>query len=808
MALWQVYILQPGGLTPSPVHHLSEALDTVVGLSLGHGHLEVLNGSLTSGGLEGLESVVEREELLGNPLFAPDGRPAAPGVVPPGPAGPEGGPIPEPSGPGGFPIPEPRPGTGAGGLPIPGHIHPPPPGDCEIIREACEAWLIDAVNAGLPPLPLPPAVTAWADNIDRIELLGRCAGDIMVIHGHDFGSPKPPHVHLIMKVRGECEVVPVDPADWSDTRITVTLPDGVMPGPVGFYDAQQAESERNRYNREVARYNRGVRQVATASKCLGRPLDLPTFSPAEDRIPCPPGTSVNMVEAGLPLIRSFTVASDTLSGTEIVAAPEDELVLRWNVENADTIALEHRWETGSASVREVLTNDAIGSSWYLGAGNHEEFGVSTYRLTARNACGPVEATAQVVRSQRPRLSIERIEVTQSIQTAEHDVPLVRQKPTLVRAYATHGLNGFGGLDTVANVTGRLRVRSGGSLSSWFSPVNGVVPTPPDPPLPDPAAAIDLPENPDPTQTDHTLNFIIPEALCVGTIDVEVELRVNDFGAPPGLPGFSERVSALFERIVTFHSRRQLKMRYIPATVVPDPNGNVTISIIASNPPTDDECRSYLLETFKFLPTMPSSIERLEGVDCTFHMDRTVLNTPWGSFQIDSGWSESLIYDVEANTALFWLGLIRTCELLGSTGTICSEDHDALWAILVPIMGVWGRANGIPGREYITPMLDGRPGVVGTGAHELAHCLNQHHLVGAGCANGGSPSGDPFEGSTNPSEWPDGGQILPERAVPFDIIRNQTIVDGGSDGVWDLMSYCRTRWTTPKRWQMIFDFVGG
>jgi hypothetical protein len=157
--------------------------------------------------------------------------------------------------------------------------------------------------------------------------------------------------------------------------------------------------------------------------------------------------------------------------------------------------------------------------------------------------------------------------------------------------------------------------------------------------------------------------------------------------------------------------------------------------------------------------------------------------------------------VEANAFTFLLGILRMCEMFGFTGVVCAEDHDAYWAVLVPSTGVWGKANGTPGREYITPMH------AISGGHELAHCLNQHHIAGAGCSGGGNPAANPFEPTTDPANWEDGGGIPADVAVPFDVIRNRTVTDE-EDGVWDLMTYCQTRWTTPQRWQMMFDFIGG
>ncbi|MBV9929259.1 MAG: hypothetical protein JOZ96_29875 [Acidobacteria bacterium] len=808
MAIWDVYILRPGDLPQSPVNELPRALDVVVGLSLGHGHLEALSGSLTRGGLEGLDGLIGREELLGNPYFPPGGGLDDPGSPFPDPGDPFGDPFPEP-------FPDDGPGGGPDDGPIPGHLYPPPFDESELIREGCEALLIELTNEGLPPVPTAVAGgsvagAVWADNIESIELLGRCAGDTIVVNGHDFGSPQPTGVNLVMKVNGACAIVPVAPANWSDTRIEVVLPVGVMPGPVGFYNSLAAEAARGIYNGEVNRYNEAVRELMAASKCLGQPLDIPTFpvaAPGSDYIPYPPETDVNVVEVGLPVINSFTAATDSSAGTVVVVDPEDELVLRWDVENVDAIAVRRLSSTG----QRVITDDVRLSSYELGRSGHDDFGENTYSLTARNVCGEIDATVRVILSKRPRLAIERIEVTQSIQTAENDVPLVRLKPTVVRVYGTHGLDGFGGKERVDNVTGRMRVHSGGAWSSWFSPINHVAANPPDPPLPDPDSSIDLPESPDPMRTNDTLNFVIPESLCDGLMSIEVEMRVDDFGAPSGPqgspedspqtgPGFDELVSETFQSVVTFRQRQGLKMRYIPATFVADSGGSAHFRIVASNPPTEDECRDFLLETFKFLPTMPSSIERLEDVDCTLHADRADLSTPWGTISIDSGWSESLRYDVEGNAILFWLGVLRACEMISFTGVECTDDQDSYWVVIVPVEGGWGRANGIPGREYFTSMEDVK------GAHELGHCLNQHHLVGAGCSGGGDAVASPNEPTTDPANWDDDGEILPDVAVPFDVIRNDTRIDP-EDGVWDLMAYCRTRWTTPQRWKAIFDFIG-
>jgi hypothetical protein len=249
--------------------------------------------------------------------------------------------------------------------------------------------------------------------------------------------------------------------------------------------------------------------------------------------------------------------------------------------------------------------------------------------------------------------------------------------------------------------------------------------------------------------------------------------------------------------VRFFERKPLVLRFIPAEVTPDvADGNPTITMATtSNPPTADECRTFLIETMGPLPVTADSIERLDGFSVTLSLDRIVLATPWFTWDINSGWSESLAYDVEANAFTYLLGLLRLCEL-GTTFGLCAEDHDAIWAVIVPVTGVWGRAND---REFITPFT------VRTSTHELAHCLGQEHLANSGCSGGNNPITGGSD-ITDAANWEDSGQIVEDKAVPFDVLRNQTVTDS-DNGVFDLMTYCPTRWVTSRRWNRIFDHVG-
>ena len=255
------------------------------------------------------------------------------------------------------------------------------------------------------------------------------------------------------------------------------------------------------------------------------------------------------------MIHYFHATTDTEEGTEIVVEPGDDLVLRWNLENADTIRLAELTPNGT----EISTTpiDANSSSFELGPPSHTEFDVHRYRLRATNECGTAEAIVRIVGSKRPRLAIQRIEVTQGIQTLDADVKLVAGKPTVVRTYITHALDGFGD-NTVPLVKGSMSVYSNGIYKGSFYPVNGVLPAPPDPPAPDINAAItvrDLGDPPPPgLAPNDTLNFVIPASLGNGTLDLRVSVRVDNFG-PEGEPGFSESVTAEFDDFIFHRANR-------------------------------------------------------------------------------------------------------------------------------------------------------------------------------------------------------------------------------------------------------------
>jgi hypothetical protein len=771
---------------------LPQALDVIAGLSRGHGRFEALAHAFDRDGIDGIDRAIEWGEATGDPTF---GSPDPDGVPGHGRGGKPGLGDPEPD----------LTGHGTDSFPI--HVPPgdltPPTDPCELVREACEGLLIDTITNGASDMPAgarPARPGARADNIDRVDLLdGRCAGQRIVVRGHDFGAlstvliggRQVPTRALVMMVGGECTRVDVEPAKWHDNRIEATLPENVTSGPVGIYDPSAIEL----HNRWSSRANRAAQDVIVASKCLGTPMKFPSSGPAAQivaptvGVPCPPVTDHNVIRAGRPIIGHFTALGGGESGTEILVDPSDSITLTWSVINSDSITLDRLSSDGPDFAGQPSVLNPGGSSWSLGPAAHSRATIFRYRLTATNGngCGSVSAQVRVLASKRPGLGIDNIEVTHGIQTPANTVPLVKGKPTVVRVYASHARDGFvvtgapdERTDVVPSVGGRLRVRREGeqSWSVWLDPINASTETPPSITLPKPVAR---------TKTNDTLNFSIPPQLCDGTLSIEVEVSVRNFAVPPGeTRGFSDRVQKRFDGFV-FHPRRSLAIKFIPVTVASDLSGVVTVPTGISNPPTNSQCTRFLGETLKFLPTSAVSISRHEYLSVTLRADSVTIPLPGGGPPL----VEAVGYDISGNVILRLLALLHQ-----------QVDDTSIWAILVPAVptasgigwGIWGQAASIPGDVYMTPIGTAQANEAG-GAHELAHCLNQEH-ISLQCGGGLTASG----GDT-PEDWGENGGILAD--VPFDVTRNATV----TGTVSELMTYCPPKWASPQRWQRVFDYLG-
>jgi hypothetical protein len=776
--LYQAAFIASGGDSKA----LNRAFSRIVRFSRAELALESLHHSLTTGGQGAVSDQMAWGLAFARGPFCSGGMPDASPVIDPGDGGwgedPDGDPW------GGGPQGDPWGG-------IPGGWNPPDFGGlCDdppwppipeegSLRLGCEGMLIDIFNAEAPSLRLLGRRSAWADNIENIELEGSCGGDWMVIQGQGFGDTQPDNVALIAHTDQGCRELEVEADNWSATEIRVRLPDGILSGPVGFYDRLAT----NAFNAWIGEMNASAARILSASACLGKPLVFPTLHTTL-AIPCPPQTGVNRIAVGLPIIHYFNGSAGEAAAERVLLSPNQTLELTWDVENASSLTLTRVTAAGPDipggypfGVQQYLP--VTGSSAItLEPSTHIFIETASYRLRAENDCGHVDSFVRVLLTRRPELEIVDIEVTQGMQTADGEVALVAGKQTVVRLIGTHAMAEIGQA-SLPGVWGRIRYFNDEfpEGTGWDAPINNSLTRPPEP---DFGARIDLPTNPNLGVTNHTVNFLIPETLCQGSLDIEVELRVYDAGGSDEFEGYGETVRQRFDGF-EFRERKPIRIRYIPVTVEPDATATLNMAPGISNPPTDQECRELIEESLQQIPARAESIARHDSYSIRISLDRTIIETPFGEF------SRSLGYDIFGNAHLEWIRIIRICAFIDITGLLCPEDDDAYWAIIVPSDGGWGRAH-IGGREYLTPYR------ASTAAHELAHCLNQQHL-GVACPNGSSAPG-----GEDPADFENGGVVT---GVPFDILNNRA----GSINDFDLMTYCNNRWVSAQRWQQIFDFVG-
>ena len=660
-----------------------------------------------------------------------------------------------PDGPGtpGLPWPDPGPAPddpwGPGPLgPDDGPCPPPIPDRCELERQHCWTELMRRVRREGVRLPdLNDHV--HADGIAQVEADDACGGDTAVILGTGFGESQPDNLDVMIKTADGC--APAAVIEWSDTRIEIELPEDVRSSCVGFLDRDRADRNAD----ETARFNGHIESMNDLLTCL-RMGRVPTMAPPSLDA-CPPCTDVNRLRAGPPVIRWFRADGDD----ETIAEPGDRVELTWLVSNADDLRLERVSTPGPDLGGATSLSDPPGTSHLLTAAAHTSPELWRYRLTATNDCGTVSADVVVVATASPRLAVGTIEVTQGIQTVPHDVRLVTNKRTVVRATLSHGLGGFGS-NTVPDVTGRIRIRQvGGTWSPWFDPINGSSPT-----APTPGASITVGANPDRSAADDTLNFLLPTGRCEGEVELQVEARVDDFGAPPGRQGLDERTRSTFGPY-TFHERAALRIRYV--RVAWADTGTTT------NTPSHAECLDTIRRGLHRIPTANAVVDALPGVG---------VQTPPLPHDFDNDVVDLVNEFDDRHNCSLWEALT---EWLGSE---CPEDDGAYWALITGGSS-GGKAAGIPSNTYLTPVND-----MNRAPHELAHSLDQLHIEVA------CPNGRQADGGESASSWPNQGQLT---NVPFDIDANDTVTAG--DGVFDIMTYCGTRWTMPRRWQQLYDHIG-
>jgi hypothetical protein len=628
--------------------------------------------------------------------------------------------------------------------------------EIEAIRCFLEARRL--LKALAEPPPTAPSTAVWTTGITAVTLTGPCAGDRITIDGSGFAATQPSNTVLLLPTLDGCR--PVAASMWSDTRIEAILPARVASGPVGFGDAAYIAA----YDAWAARMNALEQQLGRLA-CRPRPIRI--IAPFAQ---CPPASAINQITAGIPEIVAFTANDETVH----VLQGGQPLTLRWTVRNASSIQITRISPSGvTFGASSTLTPGPFTTSHAFGPVNHVTIEQWQYRITLTGACGaPVSRTVSVVTAKAPALRISRIQVTQSVQTPNHSVRLITNKPTVVRVLVEHGLGTWGG-GIVPNVIGRIRMWRGG-WSPWIDAANNTKPM-----QATPGTAVTVPVLPTMNNTNDTINFMLPAQWCSGTAFYEVEVRVTGYGAIGSFAGYSETV-ARRSVSVTYQDRRILQLRY------------VRVNWNGMGAPSVAVCEDTLRAAVPLLPTPTAGIAPVPG--------QGVHNRSASAANTNSERRNMLDDFEDEHNCSTWEELT---EWLGSD---CPDEDGTIW-VLIPGNFQRGEAFDIPSNVCYTPPSDGP-----YAAHELAHCLNQTHVrlpaTGTSAPSGGDAA----------SAWPNNAMLTD---VPFDSRVSDTTTGGSTatapralslsgTGVADVMTYWGTpnnTWPMPERWDRLWNEIG-
>lgn len=628
---------------------------------------------------------------------------------------------------GGFPLPGPGGfNPGEGGVPVPGfgpgigfgpsggapwftwppptpdgggRPGPPQPPDPEIppldpgLTEHFEECLIFSIIPRLHRLGIGfrELVTGASSSytIDSVTPDNACPGDTITITGHNFDG-----VAAVRFVDDRGHTISVAPATASDSEITVPLPAAAASGPVWLYIP------------------------ITTRLCLTE------YTMAR------PGRR-GSIRVGRPAVIAFAVVPNQSCVERFTDAR-----LRWVTEPPDaTVRISREMDGVAALLGEDLA--ARGEMRIdTGTVGSRQFHIEVQNPSA--SCGVATGAFSLdVKQATPRFEIAGVELTQAIQmynlsdpaaASNNSVPLIATMDTVVRVY----VRTLSALPApLAQVTGELEVNG-----IRYAPVNtaGGAASP----------FIAAPRSPLRTQTNHSLNFLIPAADATGLgqrATVRVFTRAHYCTTP------EDRWTGT----ISWEDRPPL-----PVTVrrIADPDGSVIAPGAALR---------LVRDAFRKIPS-----------------PRTAITVRPGVFQIHDGTTEA---NYCHDGGYYQLALSVAYEHNANEG-YAPDPHESSWIGIYMQRGC--SAGGMMAWPWTSTCIAVRDATVA--AHELMHTVGLGHTV-----TGRESCEDLFQ--------PVACHRLPGRPtgalleVPFDIDNNAAVT-----GASDLQSYqSDPRWLSPDLW---------
>jgi len=267
--------------------------------------------------------------------------------------------------------------------------------------------------------------TADATGISGLSSRNVCPGTTLTIFG-SFPATQPGDTEVYLPARGGCQKVSV--GTWSNNAITVTVPQSIGPGCVGFVRTGSGGGFD------------GLSEVSgTLTQCFGAVGQI--WGAAFDKVKgpitsCPPcllGGQNKIDAAGPPVVDWFRCTPDLVE-------PGDRPTLSWSVRNATSISIDVMAAGGPVL---AIPSPAFADTYRWPPVQGTSGAATTFRLRATNSCGTSVATAGFTLTRKPRLSITRIEVVQGEQKPDNSIRLVANRRTAVRVFVDSGIkDGF------------------------------------------------------------------------------------------------------------------------------------------------------------------------------------------------------------------------------------------------------------------------------------------------------------------------------------------------------------------------------
>lgn len=245
---------------------------------------------------------------------------------------------------------------------------------------------------------------------------------------------------------------------------------------------------------------------------------------------------------------------------------------------------------------------------------------------------------------------------------DNSVRLVADKPTAVRLYVD--FDASSGLAPIARLSGELRVTQGGS-TTVLAPLRSIVPRR--------DAGIDR------GQRDHTLNFVIPEALCHGTVDIAARV----FSAAD-----ATQFSADFARTLGFETMPSLPV--------------LAVGIEYTGPDVADASALSA-------PTMADFAALFGFTEATYPIPNVTISS-----------YVTMTYDKEIKSDISE-GCDKFNDLNDAVADMRGDSDDIVYGLYNS-----GVETGSVGGCGGSGVAVGRIGAQGTAAHEIGHALGREH----------------------------------------------------------------------------------